>query len=160
MVKRKNTRRSYLRQRQRAFLDSLFYEGLDEQAALEKHRIGRGTYERWFGSELFREEFGRRIEKLAGQGRLIVARYSVFAAAKLVELTESEKDETARKACVDIIKLLGKRGGKEWPVGTGERAREHGLGLGLSETATGRLLGALAGEKSGTQAGPAERPRG
>jgi hypothetical protein len=37
---------------------------------------------------------------------MIIARYATSAAAKLVELTESQNPETARKACLDIINLL------------------------------------------------------
>ena len=39
------------------------------------------------------------------QSNLIVSRYAPVAAARLVELTESDKEETARKACLDVISM-------------------------------------------------------
>ena len=130
--------------KQLGVLNDLFFAGFDEEAALEKHGIRRRTYDRWFFDEFFWGEFCRRIERLVYQSRLIVARYSAHAAAKLVELTESAKEETARKACVDIIKLLPHRPRK------GPQAEEKGESQvpdQLSEDAAGRLLAVLAEEK-------------
>jgi hypothetical protein len=45
----------------------------------------------------------------------LIAKYSLLAAAKLVQLIESEREETSRRACLDIISLpniRAKRGGK------------------------------------------------
>ena len=42
---------------------------------------------------------------LKRQSQYIIGKYAPIAAAKLVQLTESEKDETSRKACLDVIML-------------------------------------------------------
>ncbi|GAG42391.1 unnamed protein product, partial [marine sediment metagenome] len=67
------------------------------------------------------------------------------AAAKLVALTESGKEETARKACLDIISL---------PVSFGQSERqdvpeknELNPEAGLSPALAGKLLAALAKEE-------------
>ena len=101
-----------LRKRQLRIIDDLFAGELDEQAVLDKYRISRNLYNKWLADENFAEEFNRRIDWLNRQGQLIIARYAPLAAAKLVQLTDSENQETARKACLDIIsvpKLTAKR---------------------------------------------------
>jgi hypothetical protein len=97
------TRRRYLNQKQLAVLDDLFNSDLDEQAVLDKHKVRRSTYERWLADELFVERFKRYVNGLKRRSELLMAKYSCLAAAKLVELTASDKAETARKACLDII---------------------------------------------------------
>ncbi len=95
--------RKYLSQRQLAVLADLFNSDLDEQAVLDRHKVRRSTYERWLEDKLFAERFKKHVNGLKRRGELLMAKYSCFAAAKLVELTASGKEETARKACLDII---------------------------------------------------------
>ncbi|MDD5063631.1 MAG: hypothetical protein PHQ35_02575 [Phycisphaerae bacterium] len=92
-----------LRRKQLAVLDDLFNSDLDEQRVLEKHGVGREVYERWLANEVFAERFGRYADNMRRRSELLMAKYRCLAAAKLVELTASEKAETARKACLDII---------------------------------------------------------
>jgi hypothetical protein len=95
-----------LTRKQLAIIDDLFEGRLDEQQVLEKHKVDRRLYHKWLADDDFTEEFGRRLAAARRQSELITARYAAFAAAKLVQLTESENQETARKACLDIIGLL------------------------------------------------------
>lgn len=95
-----------LTKRQRAVIEELFAGALNEQQILEKHKISRRLYDKWLADENFIAEFECRLRSARRQGELIIARYAAFAAAKLVQLTESENQETARKACLDIIGLL------------------------------------------------------
>jgi len=95
----------WLSRRQLAVIEDMFAGELDEPAILEKHRVSQKAFSRWQGEELFRAELGRRLAWLNFQSELIIARYKSLAAAKLVQLTESEKEETARKACLDIISV-------------------------------------------------------
>ncbi|MBL7107448.1 MAG: hypothetical protein ISS77_07575, partial [Phycisphaerae bacterium] len=60
-----------------------------------------------------------------------------YAAAKLVELTQSDKEETARKACLDIISI--ESGESE---GLGEQVDEERIPDGM----TSKLLAVLAGK--------------
>ena len=94
-----------LNNRQIAVLDDLFGGQLDEQAVLDKHKVTRRLYNKWQGCESFTAEYGRRMAALGRQSELIIARYASVAAANLVQLTDSENQETARKACLDIISL-------------------------------------------------------
>jgi hypothetical protein len=92
--------------KQREVIDDLFAGLADEQQILDKHKIDRRLYDKWLADGKFAEEFERRLQSARRQGELIIARYAAFAAAKLVQLTESTNCETARKACLDIINLL------------------------------------------------------
>ncbi len=96
-------KQKYLSKRQLTVLEDLFNSELNEQGVLEKHRVRRSTYERWLEDELFSERFNRYANNARRRSELLLAKYRYLAAAKLVELTTSEKAETARKACLDII---------------------------------------------------------
>ena len=94
-----------LSKKQLAVIDDLFSGEFDEQMALEKHKVSRNLYNRWLADTLFDTELSRRIASAHRQSQVLIARYASLAAAKLVQLTESDKEETARKACLDIITL-------------------------------------------------------
>ena len=96
-------KRKYLSQRQLTVLDDLFNSDLDEQAVLDKHKVRRSTYDRWLEDKLFAERFQQYVNGLKRRSELLMAKYSCLAAVKLVQLTESKNQETARKACLDII---------------------------------------------------------
>ncbi|MHC4086453.1 MAG: hypothetical protein ACYSWZ_21115 [Planctomycetota bacterium] len=136
-------RRKKLSKKQLAVIDDLFGGELDEQAVLEKHKVNRNVYNRWLANGLFASEFDRRIMSAHRQSAALIAKYAPLAAAKLVQLTESDKQETARKACMDIISLpalLDKR-----IVQPGElQTTETQIPQQLTEQAAGRLLAALA----------------
>jgi hypothetical protein len=87
-------------------IEDLFAGQIDEQQVLAKHKVDRRLYDKWLADENFVGEFERRLKSAYRQSEMIIARYAAFAAAKLVQLTESENQETARKACLDIINYL------------------------------------------------------
>jgi hypothetical protein len=95
--------RKALTKRQRAVLNDLFAGELDEKVILERHKVRPNDFAWWLGEGPFVDEFNRRLDSSWWQCELILARYAPLAAAKLVQLTESDKEETARKACLDII---------------------------------------------------------
>jgi len=138
-------KRKHLRKRQLAVINDLFGGELDEQAVLEKHKVSRYIYNKWLTDGQFSAEFARRIACAHLQSEALIAKYSLLAAAKLVQLTESGNAETARKACLDIISLP-KRAAKGAKQGSGQQSDdEHGQQL-PQQTAS-RLLAALADEK-------------
>ena len=92
-----------LSKRQVAVIDDLFIQNMDELEILRKHKLSAGIYRKWLADEAFVEELEFRIESARRQGAFIIARFIPLAAAKLVKLTECEKEETVRKACLDII---------------------------------------------------------
>ncbi len=98
-------RQSSLSKKQLAVIDEMFAGELDTDAILSKHNVTRRLYNKWLGDENFKAEFTRRIEWLNLHSQALIARYASLAAARLVALTDSEKEETRRKACLDIISL-------------------------------------------------------
>lgn len=92
--------------KQLAVIEDLFADELDEQQIFEKHRINKRVYDKWLADENFAGEFDRRVKSAHRRGELIIARFANVAAAKLVQLTESENQETSRKACLDVINYL------------------------------------------------------
>lgn len=132
-----------LSRRQLAVLEDLFSGGLDEQAVLDKYKISRNLYSRWLANEAFAEQFAQRIDGAYRQSAVLIARYAPLAAAKLVQLTESEKAETARKACLDIISMNHDPSLVSRQTSDEQRATNDGLS---AETAS-RILEILANEK-------------
>ena len=97
--------RGRLSKRQEAVIEALFSCEMDEQTILDKYRVSRKVYKQWLANEYFQLELIERMKIARILGEMLIAKYSFVAAAKLVRLTESEREETARKACLDIISL-------------------------------------------------------
>src|SRR4030042_4513756 len=89
--------------KQLSVIDDLFDGTLDGQAVLDKYNVKSETFKKWLNDERFIERLNERITHSFWQSRLFVARFATLAASRLVQLTESENQETARKACLDII---------------------------------------------------------
>jgi crotonobetainyl-CoA:carnitine CoA-transferase CaiB-like acyl-CoA transferase len=99
------SKQNKLSQRQLDVIEDLFAGELDEQAVLEKHRVNPRLYKKWQADDAFIAQFERRIAAAHRQSAAMIARYAPVAAAKLVQLTQCDKEETARKACLDIISM-------------------------------------------------------
>jgi hypothetical protein len=133
----------YLNPKQLAVLDDLFNSDLDEQGVLDKHGVRRSTYENWLANELFAGRFNRYVDNVRRRSELLIAKYRCLAAAKLVELTASEKGETARKACLDIISQPKIKTETEVPEKDSDKQAEQ-----LTGAQASRILAVLAEEKS------------
>jgi hypothetical protein len=148
---------SRLSKKQLAVVEDLFAGELDEASVLAKHKVSRKLYEKWLADERFTEAFNKLIARAHRQGLLIIARCVPLAASKLVQLTDSDSPETARKACLDILsnpamdpspagpRDCGARYGSGVPADarvTGDETQATSAGL-SPETAS-RLLAALA----------------
>jgi len=140
---RKRTRR--LSRKQLAVIDDLFGNDMDEQEVLAKHSLSRHLYRKWLVDELFTAELDIRIDSARKQSELIIARYAPVAALKLVSLTGSEKAETARKACIDLI-TMPKADGQENNVH--DAGKETTAAKRLTPAVAGKLLAVLAEEKA------------
>lgn len=136
-------KRRYLSRRQLLVLDDLFGSELDEEGVLEKHRVRRSTYERWLGDKVFLERFKQHLNAVRRRSELLMAKYSCLAAAKLVELTASGKEETARRACMDIITMPGKITEEFGQVNKTEGSEIRGAD-GLTPKRASKLLAILA----------------
>ncbi len=141
-------KRKHLSKRQLAVIDDLFADELDEQAVLDKHRVSRNVYNKWLTDEGFQAEFARRISGAHLASEALIARYCLVAAAKLVQLTESENQETARKACLDIISSpkasAGPQAAKKAEQTNKEQKSDEGQTEQLSAETASRILAALA----------------
>ena len=143
MGKRKN-----LTKKQLAIIEDLFAGELDEQAVLDKHKVSSNLYNRWLADKRFAEQFNECIARAYRQSELIIARYAPLAAAKLVQLTESDKEETARKACLDIISFP-----RLAPQFSGGPSTDSQVPPDLPAETAGRLLAALAEERDDGKTG-------
>ncbi|MHC4115987.1 MAG: hypothetical protein ACYSWO_00625 [Planctomycetota bacterium] len=93
-----------LTRRQSALIEDLFASEGDEQKILDKHNVSRRLYFRWLADEAFAEQLDRQVAVAYRRSRLLVTRNAPLAASRLVDLTKCDKKETARKACLDIIR--------------------------------------------------------
>ena len=135
-----------LSKRQLAVIEDLFAGQMDEAAVLEAHKISRSRYNKWLADERFAAAYAERMAAAYRQSQLIIARYAPLAAAKLVQLTESDGAETARKACLDIISTVCSPPAQvRGLIATGAEANHPAE---LSDETASRLLAALAEEQS------------
>ena len=135
-----------LSKRQLAVIKDLFGCELDEQAVLDKYKVSRHLYSKWLADEAFIEQFNQRIAGAYRQSIALIARYAPLAASKLVQLTETEKEETARKACLDVISMQALASKNIQPIQ--HKNADCALAGHLTEQTAGRLLAVLAEEKN------------
>jgi len=140
-----------LTKRQSAVIEDLFTSELDEEEVLEKHNVSQALYGRWLADERFVEQFERRISQAYCSGRVTLARYASVAAGKLIELTDCEKEETARKACLDIISLDPVAAGGRAPTAAAQDENTPGDSELPPEIAS-RILTVLAGRDDDREA--------
>jgi hypothetical protein len=138
-----------LSKKQLAVIEDLFSGELGEQAVLDKYKVSRNIYNKWLANEAFAEQFDQRIAGAYRQSTTLIARYATLAAAKLVQLTESEKAETARKVCLDIISFPSLTGSlSDAAPASVKDSKLQKDSPELSPETAGRLLAALAEGKN------------
>ena len=94
-----------LTKRQLKFIDELFKSGADEASARDRNNISDTLYRQWLNQKAFTDELIFRSDCAKRASRILLSQYLTVAAAKLVALTGSDKEETARRACLDILSL-------------------------------------------------------
>jgi hypothetical protein len=94
-----------LTRRKFALIEDLFASETGEREILDKHKVGRRIYSRWLGDEQFCEQLNQLVVGAYRQSAFLIARNARSAAVTLVQLTNSENPETARKACLDILTM-------------------------------------------------------
>ena len=117
-----NDKKKRPNKRQLAVIDDLFDGKMDEAEILEKHDLRTSVFRKWLASDNFIAELDQRAEAARRQSEMIIARFAPAAAAELVALTECEKEETRRKACLDIITAAGGNSGSAIAAGSGSAA--------------------------------------
>jgi len=137
-----------LTKKQLAVIEDLFIGELDEQAILDKYRLSRKLYNQWRNDDSFTEHFEKRITDAYRQSDVLIARYAPVAAAKLIQLTESDKPETARKACLDIISMPILTASRKAQPSDEPQPADTQLPVSLNAETAGKLLAVLAKEKT------------
>lgn len=130
-----------LHKKQLDVIEDLFNVDLLEQEVLDKHSISRNLYNKWLADAGFIEQLDRRIADSYRRSALMLARQAPLAVSRLVGLTGSKQQETARKACLDIIQ--SDTGLRERQQGQQTRSSVPESEI-LSEQTAGRLLAVLA----------------
>jgi len=137
-----------LTKKQLDVIEDLFAGELDEQAILDKYKLSRKLYNQWRNDDSFAEQFEKRITDAYRQSDVLIARYAPVAAAKLIQLTESDKPETARKACLDIISMPILTAGRKAQPSEESQPADATLPVSLNAETAGKLLAVLAEEKT------------
>lgn len=132
-----------LTKRQVEVLDALFVEGTTEGGVLAEHEISSNVYRKWLSDKSFMEEFEFRMQSAHRQGQLVVAKYASFAALRLVDLMNTGKGETARKACLDLMSMPTSKPQSKAENGRGVKSRSTTLNSELA----GKLLSVLSEDK-------------
>jgi|GEM_PF-1247929 len=114
-------------------------EGLTEGEVVERFGVPERRLRRWLANEAMVQEFSRLNEESVRQTRSIISHFGPVAAARLVQLLDSEKADTARRAALDLVDRCMRQVASE---GAGEAASEGQQGL--SETEALRMLRTLA----------------
>lgn len=148
-------RQRQLTAKQLAVIADLVAGELDDREILARHRVSAATLSRWATEPGFLMELSRQANWLCRRSELLLASYRKLAATRLIELTNCENPETARKACLDVIKISpasyrsgdadGGAAGSSRQQGDEQSAPEPGgQAKRLSPRQASRLLAALA----------------
>jgi hypothetical protein len=132
----------HLGRSQLAVIDDLLH-GLSERETLRKNHISPYRYRKWRKNALFNREFADRKESLHTQRRYILISSLPQAARRLAELINCEKDEVARKACLDIINFQ-RADAEQEKAEEAERAKCESHQPKISPEKASRMLAILA----------------
>lgn len=92
-----------LRGRQRRLANNLFDLNLSCEEALKKSQVSERIFTAWLGDDWFSGLVDKRARAAVQISRMLISRNAAKAAEQLIELMESDKEETARKACLDVL---------------------------------------------------------
>jgi len=138
-----------LTKRQLDVIEELFVGRLEEQEIFEKYNLSRKLFNKWWDDDTFKQQFEKRLADAYRQSTVLIARYATTAAAKLIQLTGSDKPETARKACLDIISMPVRTAGKKAQPSEEHQPADNSPPISFNTETAGKLLAVLAEEKNG-----------
>ncbi|MFA6187140.1 MAG: hypothetical protein WC770_08020 [Phycisphaerae bacterium] len=126
-------------------IDDLFENGGDEAAVLRKYNITHKRWKKWLADKAFKAAIADKVQAMHRQSQILAVQYVPMATAKLIQLCGGDKEETSRKACLDILGLQVRSSGQliEAEADTGDDDEENMLD---DETAA-KLLAVLAEKK-------------
>ena len=80
------------------------YEGrLSEDEIVEQFNLRPQRLSRWLQTEAFQQELHRLCETSIHETRCIISRFGPTAALQLASLLGSDKDDTVRRAALDLV---------------------------------------------------------
>ena len=133
-----------LTQKQLKIIEEWLNNGGDEVEISMKYGISYKQWIRWLSNKYFSEEINGRIEMAKCRSQILLAKYLPLATAKLVQLCNSDNQETSRRACLDILAL--EKGLKQVSEAATEAADEPEPTIDAATAS--KILAALAGEKA------------
>jgi hypothetical protein len=136
-----------LTKRQLAVIEDLFAGKLDESAVLKQHKVSRALYNKWLADPVFTKQFDLLIDGAYRRSAFKIARSAKEAAEKLLLLTNSDKGETARKACLDIITMHPSIHLTDSPTVLDRKETSSSESTKLTPETASKLLAVLAEEK-------------
>lgn len=92
-----------LRSRQRRLANNLFDLNLSCRQALKKSQVSERIFTAWLADNWFSDLVDKRSRAAVQISRMLLSRNAAKAAEQLTELMNSDKEETARKACLDVL---------------------------------------------------------
>lgn len=111
---------------------------LSEKALSSRHKVSLRVLREWLRMPEFQAELQRLCDESMQETRCTISRYGPVAALKLAELLASGKEDTVRRAALDLVDRCLKNSAE--PVG-GEDEEEQ---LMLSDDDARRMLFTLA----------------
>lgn len=97
--------RKAITKKQLDIIDEWFINGRDEAAVLQKYNIPQKIWKRWLADKSFDAAITDKLKSAQRQSQILISQYVPMAAAKLIQLCGSDKEETSRRACLDILAL-------------------------------------------------------
>jgi hypothetical protein len=141
-----------LNSKQLRVLDDLFAGDLSEQQIYEKHGISRSIFDGWLGEPKFCSVLNARIAAAYQQSTLTLARYAPIVSKRLIALTESDKPDIARRACLDIIEMgkdiENRQPAQQQPIDDGLKPTDEKTSAALSDSQASAILEVLAEKKA------------
>ncbi len=123
-------------------------KGDEEAKVLRRHRIAPETFDKLLNSPEFATKISSTIGLSIIRSKLLIAQYAQVATAKLISLTDCEKEETARKACLDVIALAHKQSDPAIDHEKVSEIAESGVAP-ISQEQASKMLAVLAKDESG-----------
>ena len=103
-----------LTKKQRRVAEAIYQGRLTDEQIVEQCRVSGKQLRRWLQDAEFAGELDRLADESVRQVRFTISRYGPIAALKLAALLSSEKDDTARRASLDVIdRCIGYQGRRD-----------------------------------------------
>lgn len=136
--------------KQFAVVKDLFKGELKEKAILQKNKLSRKLYDKWLVDETFAGRLDKRLVREYRSSEFMLARYTLVVRQRrmrLIRHRRTDKPETARKACIDMITIRTDCSAVTSATPENDCTLQN-ESHNLSPETSGRLLALLAEEKN------------